>query len=97
MNDYTLYTLTYLLSQALGVYAVYKLIGAFFNERIATKKTEITAFVGYYVLTSLIYLVINIPLINFAVNLIAVFLLTFLYSSTIRKKLLTALLTYGNL
>lgn len=94
MNDYTLYTLTYLLSQALGVYAVYKLIGAFFNERIATKKTEITAFVGYYVLTSLIYLVINIPLINFAVNLIAVLLLTFLYSSTIRKKLLTALLTY---
>ena len=47
MNDYTLYTLTYLLSQALGVYAVYKLIGAFFNERIATKKTEITAYVGY--------------------------------------------------
>ena len=67
MNDYTLYTLTYLLSQ--GVYAVYKLIGAFFNERIATKKTEITAYVGYYVLTSLVYLIVNIPLINFVVNL----------------------------
>ena len=69
MNDYTLYTLTYLLSQALGVYAVYKLIGTFFNERIATKKTEITAYVGYYVLTSLVYLIVNIPLINFVVNL----------------------------
>ena len=69
MNDYTLYTLTYLLSQALGVYAVYKLIGDFFNERIATKKNEITAYVGYYVLTSLVYLIVNIPLINFVVNL----------------------------
>ena len=33
MNDSTLYTLTYLLAQALGVYAVYKLINAFFSDK----------------------------------------------------------------
>ena len=52
MNDFELYTLTYLLAQALGVYAVYKLISAFFNERTQAKKTETIAFIGYYVLTS---------------------------------------------
>lgn len=94
MNDFELYTLTYLLAQALGVYAVYKLISAFFNERTQAKKTETIAFIGYYVLTSSVYLIINVPLINFVVNLIAFFLLTFLYSSSIRKKFFVSILTY---
>lgn len=94
MNDSTLYTLTYLLAQALGVYAVYKLINAFFSDKKTEKKIEVISFVGYYALTSSVYLVLNIPLINFIVNIIAIFSLTFLYSSTLKKKLLVGLLTY---
>lgn len=94
MNEFMLYTLTYLLSQALGIYSIYKLVRAFFEERIVKRYVEIIAFVGYYVLSSSIYLIVKTPIANFAVNIISVFLLTQMYASSIKKKLLVDILTY---
>lgn len=94
MNEFMLYTLTYLLSQALGIYSVYKLVRAFFEECIVKRYVEVSAFVGYYVLTSSIYLIVNVPVANFAVNIISVLLLTFMYTSSIKKKLLVDVLAY---
>lgn len=94
MKEFMLYTLTYLLSQALGIYSIYKLVRAFFEERIVKKYVEVVAFVGYYALTSSVYLLINVPIANFAVNIISIFALTFLYTSTIKKKVLVDVLTY---
>lgn len=86
MNEFMLYTLTYLFSQALGIYSIYKLVRAFFEECIVKRCVEVGAFVGYYVLTSSLYLIVNVPIANFVVNIISVFLLTFMYSSSIKKK-----------
>lgn len=94
MNEFTLYTLTYLLSQALGIYSVYKLIKSFFDGCKIKNSAEAMLYMLYYALTTIVYLTINIPLINLIVNIIAVFLLTFLYQSSIKKKLLVGLLTY---
>lgn len=94
MKEFMPYTLTYLLSQALGIYSIYKLVRAFFEDQIVKKYVEVIAFVGYYVLTSSIYLIVNVPIANFAVNIISVFLLTFMYTSSIKKKLLVDVLTY---
>ncbi len=95
MNEFTLYTLTYLLSQALGIYSVYKLIKSFFDDCKIKNSAEAMLYMLYYALTTIVYLTINIPLINLIVNIIAVFLLTFLYQSSIKKKLLVGLLTYS--
>ena len=94
MNEFMLYTLTYLFSQALGIYSIYKLVRAFFEECIVKRCVEVGAFVGYYVLTSSLYLIVNVPIANFVVNIISVFLLTFMYSSSIKEKLLVDVLTY---
>lgn len=94
MNEFTLYTITYLLSQALGIYSVYKLIKSFFDSCKIKNLAEAMLYMLYYALTAIVYLTINIPLINLIVNIIAVFLLTFLYQSSIKKKLLVGLLTY---
>ena len=94
MNEFTLYTLTYLLSQALGIYSVYKLIKSFFKGCKIKNLAETMLYVLYYALTATVYLTINIPLINLIVNITAIFLLTFLYQSSIKKKLLVGLLTY---
>lgn len=90
----TSYNITYLLSQALGVFALYKLMRAFFEEAKVNKIVEAILFIAYYLLTSSVYLVLNIPLVNFIVNIIAIFSLTFLYSSSIKKKVLVGLLVY---
>lgn len=94
MKEFMLYTLTYLFSQALGIFSIYKLVKAFFEDCIVKKYIEVITFVGYYILSSTIYLVINIPIANFAVNIISVFLLTFMYTSSIKKKLLVDVLAY---
>ena len=94
MNELTLYTFIYLLSQSLGVDAVYKLLNTFFESSKIQRRTEAMLYAGYYILTASVYLVINIPLVNLVVNIAAVFLLTFQYSSSIRKKFLVGLLTY---
>ena len=94
MNELTLYTFIYLLSQSLGVDAVYKLLNTFFESSKIQRRTEAMLYAGYYILTASVYLVINIPLVNLVVNIAAVFLLTFQYSSSIRKKILVGLLTY---
>jgi len=89
-----LYNISYLLSQALGVFAIYKFMVAFFKDSNVKKLVELISYVGYYLLTSSVYLIFNIPIINFFVNLAAIFLLTFLYSSTLKKKALVGILVY---
>lgn len=88
------YNIVYLLSQALGVFAVYKLMRAFFEERKAKKVVEIISYIGYYILTSSVYLVFNIPIINLIVSILSYFLLTFLYYSSLKKRLLVSMLVY---
>ncbi|MCM1166502.1 MAG: GHKL domain-containing protein [Lachnospiraceae bacterium] len=90
----TLYNITYLPSQALGVFALYKLMTAFFENARVKKSLETLLYVAYYLLTSSIYLIINIPLLNFAVNIIAIFSLTFLYTASNKKRILVGLLIY---
>lgn len=94
MIEFTPYNIANLLSQMLGVFAVYKFMHAFFDNRCVKKSTEILALVGYYVLTSFVALVINIPILNLIVNLLAYFLLTFLYISSIKKKIFVSLVVY---
>lgn len=78
----------------MGIYSIYKLVRAFFEERIVKKYVEVIAFVWYYVLTASVYLLINVPIANFAVNIISIFALTLMYASSIKKKLLVDILTY---
>ena len=94
MIPLTAYNIVYLLSQALGVFAVYKLMRAFFEKRSVKKAVEIISYAGYYILTASVYLLLNIPLINFIVTLLVYFLLTFLYSSSMKKKAFVCLVVF---
>lgn len=91
MNDSSLYSLTYLLSEALGSFAVCKFLKSFFNTSNVKKIVEVIACIGYYILNVIIYMAFNIPAINFVANIIAFFLITCIYSSSIRKKVLVTL------
>lgn len=94
MIQLTLYHITYLLSQALGVFSLYKLMIAFFENVRVKKGLEVLLYIVYYFLTSSVYLILNIPLINFVVNIIAISSLTFLYTASNIKRVLVGLLIY---
>lgn len=94
MIFFTAYNIAYLLSQALGVFAVYKLLRAFYEDRKTQKIIEVISYVGYYILTSSVYLIFNIPLMNLIVSILSYFSLTFLYRSSMKKRFLVSLLVY---
>jgi len=94
MNEFTLYTLTYLLSETLGSYAICKFIKAFFEISKVKMAVEIIVCIGYYILNVMIYLFLNIPAINFVANITAFFALTCMYDSSIKKKILVTLISY---
>ncbi|MCM1488211.1 MAG: hypothetical protein NC203_07590, partial [Firmicutes bacterium] len=94
MQLFTAYNISYLLSQALGVFAVYKLMKAFFENRHVRKITEVIFYIAYYFIASSVYLFINIPIVNFIVTLISYFILTFLYSSSVKKKIFVSLVVF---
>lgn len=91
---FTAYNIAYILSQALGVFAVYKFMKAFFEKRRVKRVTAIIAYVGFYVIATSVYLLINIPIINFIVTLLSYFLLTFLYTSPIKKRIYISLIVF---
>lgn len=94
MTFFTPYNITYLLSQILGVFAIYKLMRSFFEETAVKKSVEAAVYVLYYLLTTSVYLVLNIPLVNFIVNVSAICALAFLYVSSVKKKIFVGLLIY---
>ncbi len=94
MMLFTAYNITYLLSQALGVFAVYKLMRAFFEKRIVRKITEVIFYIIHYIVIASVYLFINIPIVNFIVTLLSYFLLAFLYQSSVKKKVFVSLVVF---
>ena len=94
MIELTPYNIVNLLSQTLGVFATYKFMHAFFDNRRVKKSTEILSYILYYLLSSFVALFFNIPILNLIVNLSLYFLLTFLYASSIKKKIFVSLVVY---
>lgn len=92
-------TLTYckivnLLLLVFDAYIVYSYIGIMFDKCGTNKKIEFLSYVGYYLLNSFICIYINIPIILLISNIIAYFTLAFNYKSSIKKKILSAVIIY---
>ena len=73
----------------------FMLYSAIFRFNKYNKWTMVLSYVFYYILTTYVYLYVNIPVYNLMVNTLASFLLTFLYESSVIKKFYAFLVTYG--
>ena len=76
------------------IYIVWKFVGLFLTERKAGKRTEVIAYVIFYVISFGMFLIFHYPIVNIATNLICLFLVTLLYEGSIRKKITTTVLNY---
>ena len=76
------------------IYIVWKFVGLFLTERKAGKRTEVIAYVIFYVISFGMFLIFHYPIVNIATNLICLFLVTLLYEGSIRKKITTTVLIY---
>lgn len=76
------------------IYIVWKFVGLFLTERKAGKRTEVIAYVIFYVISFGMFLIFHYPIVNIATNLICLFLVTLLYEGSIRKKITITVLIY---
>lgn len=74
---------------------IFMLYSAIFNHEKYNKRTIVVSYACYYILTTYAYLYVNTPIFNIITNILASFLLTFLYESNILKKIYAFLITYG--
>lgn len=90
----TFYEITYLITQILGTYSVYRFISSFFEEPIVKKSITVISFSLYYLIVAAVYLRFNIPILNFSTNIALFFLLTFNFQGKIKQRLLATTMTY---
>lgn len=77
----------YILSYIFTIYSMYNFMAAFFDEVRTPKPVLILSYIMYPVILCTTYLTIDIPLVNLSSGLIAVFILTLNYKSSMKKRL----------
>lgn len=64
------------------------------RELIYNKKVEILSYISYYIITSIFYLLIGIPIIMLTINIISIFIIQFNYKTNLKDKLLITIYIY---
>jgi sensor histidine kinase YesM len=83
-----------MLSFIFGVYVLYRFMGIFFNRKNINKKLELISYSTYYILAITISIFINIPIIMTIFNLIAIFILSYNYTGSINRRLVSVVNIY---
>lgn len=71
-----------------------RFIGIFFEIKKIGKLKTFISYSSFYILTSWIYIIFHLPILNIIVNIIGMCCLTFLYKGKIKKKVIVSLLIY---
>ena len=69
-------------------------MSVFFETRNSHRKVELVTYIGYYLLITLIYIFVNVPVVLMISNLITLIGLTYNYHSTIKKRILAVMFMY---
>jgi len=85
---------TYLVTNILVTYTVYKYIRVFFNQRRVPAKVEALMYLLYYLLGGVTYLLVKIPAVNLIYSLASLFGITLLYKGSTKSRMLAVLFIY---
>lgn len=88
------YVIIYLFANALGAYTVVRLVEIFLGKESKIKQGTCILGIFYWLLTLVMHIVVNIPIITFVSNILGISLLTANYKSRIYKKIVTVAFVY---
>ncbi|WP_040330509.1 sensor histidine kinase [Clostridium ihumii] len=83
-----------LASNLFRVYVIYRFAGVFYNREFINKKLELILYFIFYITTSGIYVIFNVPLLNIISNIVGLLIIVSIYNDTILKKILSVVLIY---
>lgn len=88
------YEVVYLLSSLLGMFARYKFLQRFYDTK-TRKIIDFTYYMIYYVVISVVYLGLNIPIVTLLTNIIFLVAIALSYKRSIKKAIFATLWTLG--
>lgn len=91
---FDLYTWAYLITNCFSIAIVHKFVTAFFDKRITKPVLCFLSYLSYFIFTSFVYLMWDIPVLTLAVNIITVFIVTLNYESNLKKKIVSVTFIY---
>ncbi len=94
MISFSTYQLTVLITNLFTMYTIYRFSNVFFNERKNNRLLALSSYTVYFISLSLVYLVIDIPMVTLSTNLIGIFLLTLNYDSTFKERIISVAFMY---
>lgn len=91
----SLINLVFIIINVLGVYTVYKLMGIFCgNETIKNKKVLFLSYFVYYLLSCVVFIYLNIPIVLLIFNFLIYFIISLNYKVRMKKRLMAIIYTY---
>jgi two-component system sensor histidine kinase AgrC len=90
----SMYEWVFIITSVFGAYTVYKFMTVFFETKNSHRKVELLSYIGYFLVISVIYLVVNIPIVLLIANLLALIGLTYNYQSAFKKRVLVVVFIY---
>ena len=88
--EFDTYTIVYLITNLFSIAIIHKLILAFFEKRRTKKLICALSYFIYFVVISLLYLCIDIPVVTLILNWCIIFVISLNYEATLRKHMLSA-------
>lgn len=82
-------TIIYILLSLWGAFTTYLLFEAFYDTKDIKSKVKWILFGFYFLATTIVYIKINIPIINLVTNLIIFFIISFNYKTNIKKSVIS--------
>lgn len=82
-----IYHFVYIISNFFSIFIIYQFVDFFFPKPNCRKIISCFTYLAYFLFTSIIYIMIDIPIITLLVNYITIFIISLTNESTIQKKL----------
>ena len=92
-----IYELTYLATNPIIIFVIYRLFHTFLGEKVKNKRIESISYLVYFVLLSIIIFVTRIPIILLVFHLLSFILISLNYKSSVQKKIVVSSLIYSSL
>lgn len=92
--DFDLYTWVYLITNLFSLVIIHKFVVSFFTEIINKKYICWLSYLLYFISTSIVYLLWDIPLLTLITNIIALFAIIMNYQASLKRKIIATLYIY---
>lgn len=92
--DITAYNITYIISNLFTIYIVKLFMDKYLEIEPKYKKTVYVAYGEFFLITTSLYFLLDIPIVMMAINILCFFVISLFYKGSLKNKIVASLYIY---